>query len=48
MCECLEIIGVCFIVNMPSLENLDVPVFVVLLKKPNDLVFQTGLSGFDR
>jgi hypothetical protein len=36
MCECLEIIGVCFLVNMLSLEKLD------------DSVFQTGLSGFDR
>jgi hypothetical protein len=26
MCECLEIIGVCFLVNMLSLEKLDVPV----------------------
>jgi hypothetical protein len=36
MCECLQIIGVCFLVNMLSLE------------KPNDPVSQTGLSGFDR
>jgi hypothetical protein len=26
MCECLEIIGVCFLVNMLSLEKLDVPI----------------------
>jgi hypothetical protein len=26
MCECLEIIGVCFLVNMLSLEKLDVSV----------------------
>jgi hypothetical protein len=26
MCECLKIIGVCFLVNMLSLEKLDVPV----------------------
>jgi hypothetical protein len=48
MCECLEIIGVCFSVNMLSLEKPDVPVFVVLLIKPDDPIFQTGLSGFVR
>jgi hypothetical protein len=48
MCECLEIIDVCFLVNMLSLRKPDVPVFVVLLTKLDDLVFQTGLSGFDR
>jgi hypothetical protein len=26
MCECLEIIGVCFVVNMLSLKKSDVPV----------------------
>jgi hypothetical protein len=34
MCECLEIIGVCFLVNMLSLEKLDVP------------ILETGCSGF--
>jgi hypothetical protein len=34
MCECLKIIGVCFLVNMSSLEKLDVP------------VLETGCSGF--
>jgi hypothetical protein len=50
MCECLEIIGVCLLVNMSSLKKSDVPVpiFVVLLTKPNDSVSQTGLSGFDK
>jgi hypothetical protein len=49
MCECLKIIiDVCFLVNMSSLEKLDVPVFVVLLIKPNDPVSQTGLSGSSR
>jgi hypothetical protein len=54
-CECLEIIGVCFLVNMLSLEKLNVPiletgcsVFVVLLTKPDDPISQTGLSGFGR
>jgi hypothetical protein len=36
MCECIEINGVCFLVNMLSLKKLD------------DLVSQTGLSCFDR
>jgi hypothetical protein len=48
MCECLGIIGVCFLVNMLSLAKLDVLVFVVLLIKQDDLVSQTGLSDFDR
>jgi hypothetical protein len=48
MCECLEIIGVCFLVNMLSLEKLDVSVFVVLLTKSDDAISQTGLFGFDR
>jgi hypothetical protein len=48
MCECLEIIGVCFLVNMLSLEKPDVPVFVVLLTKSDDPVSQIGLSGFSR
>jgi hypothetical protein len=48
MCECLKIIGVCFLVNVLSLEKLDVLVFVVLLTKPDDPIFQTGLSDFDR
>jgi hypothetical protein len=26
MCECLEIIGVCFLINMLSLEKPDVPI----------------------
>jgi hypothetical protein len=34
MCECLEIIGVCFLVNILSLEKPDVP------------VLETGCSGF--
>jgi hypothetical protein len=34
MCECLKIIGVCFLVNMSSLKKLDV------------LVLETGCSGF--
>jgi hypothetical protein len=34
MCECLEIIGVCFLVNTLSLE------------KPDVLVLETGYSGF--
>jgi hypothetical protein len=34
MRECLEIIGVCFLVNMLSLE------------KPGVLVLETGCSGF--
>jgi hypothetical protein len=48
MCECLKIIGVCFLVNVLSLEKLDVLIFVVLLTKPDDPIFQTGLSDFDR
>jgi hypothetical protein len=48
MCECLNIIGVCFLANMLSLEKSDVPIFVALLTKSNDPVFQTGLSGFGR
>jgi hypothetical protein len=55
MCECLEIIGVCFLVNMLSLEKPDVPVletgcsgFCGLLTKLDDPVSQTGLSGFGR
>jgi hypothetical protein len=40
--------GVCFLVNMLSIEKPDVPVFVVLLTKSDDLVSQIGLSGFDR
>jgi hypothetical protein len=48
MCECLKIISVCFLVNVLSLEKLDVLVFVVLLTKPDDPIFQTGLSDFDR
>jgi hypothetical protein len=34
MCECLEIIGVCFLVNILSLEKLDV------------LVLEIGCSNF--
>jgi hypothetical protein len=34
MCECLKIIGVYFLVNMLTLEKLDVS------------VFETGCSGF--
>jgi hypothetical protein len=34
ICECLEIIGVCFIINMLS------------LKKPDVLVLETGCSSF--
>jgi hypothetical protein len=48
MCECLEIIGVCFLVNMLSLEKPDVLVFIVLLTKPDDPISQTGLSDFGR
>jgi hypothetical protein len=48
MCEYVEIIGVSFLVNMLSLEKPDVPVFVVLLTKPDDPVSQTGLSDFGR
>jgi hypothetical protein len=48
MCECFEIIGVCFLANMLSLKKPDALVFVVLLTKPDDLVFQTGLSDFGR
>jgi hypothetical protein len=48
MCECLEIIGVCFLVNMLSLKKPDVLIFVVLLTKPDDPVSQTGLFGFGR
>jgi hypothetical protein len=48
MCECLEFISVCFLLNMLSLEKKDVPVFVVLLTKLDDPVSQTGLSGFGR
>jgi hypothetical protein len=29
MCECLEIIGVCFLVNILSLEKPDVPVLEI-------------------
>jgi hypothetical protein len=36
LCECLEIIGVCFLINMLSLEKLDDP------------VSQIGLSSFGR
>jgi hypothetical protein len=48
MCECLEIIGVCFLVNMLSLEKSDVLVFVILLIKSDDPISQIGLSDFDR
>jgi hypothetical protein len=48
MCEYLKIIGVCFLVNMLSLEKPDVSVFMVLLIKPDDPVSQTGLFGFWR
>jgi hypothetical protein len=48
MCECLKIIGVYFLVKMLSLEKPDISVFVILLTKPDDLVSQTGLSGFGR
>jgi hypothetical protein len=34
MCECLKIIGVCFLVNMLSLE------------KPDILILETGCSDF--
>jgi hypothetical protein len=34
MCECLEIIGVCFFANMLSIEKLDVP------------ILETGFSVF--
>jgi hypothetical protein len=29
MYECLEIIGVCFLINMLSLEKLDVPILEI-------------------
>jgi hypothetical protein len=29
MCECLEIIGVCFLVNMLSLKKSDVPILEI-------------------
>jgi hypothetical protein len=48
MCECLEIIGVCLLVNILSLEKSDVLVFVALLTKSDDPVSQTGLSDFGR
>jgi hypothetical protein len=54
MCECLKIIGVCFLVNMLSLEKTDVPVLETVysgfcvLTKLDDPVSQTRLSGFDR
>jgi hypothetical protein len=48
MCECIEIIGVCFLVNILSLDNPDVPIFVVLLTKLDDPIFQIGLSSFGR
>jgi hypothetical protein len=48
MCECLEIIGVCFLVNILSLEKPDVPAFVILLTKLGDPISQIGLSDFDR
>jgi hypothetical protein len=48
MCECLKIIGVCFLANMLSLKKPDVLVFLVLLTKSDDSVFQTGLSDFGR
>jgi hypothetical protein len=48
MCECPEIIGVCFLVNMFSLEKSYVLVFVGLLTKLDDPVSQTGLPGFAR
>jgi hypothetical protein len=38
MCECLEINGVYFIINMLSLEKPDIPVFMVVLTKSDDLV----------
>jgi hypothetical protein len=34
MCECLEILGLCFLINMLSQEKLDV------------LVLESGCSGF--
>jgi hypothetical protein len=39
ICECLEIIGVYFLVNMLSLKKSDVSVFMALLTKLNDPVF---------
>jgi hypothetical protein len=29
MCECLKIISICFLVNMLSLEKMDVPVLEI-------------------
>jgi hypothetical protein len=43
MCECLKSIGVCFLINILSLEKPNVLVFMVLLTKPDDPVFQIGL-----
>jgi hypothetical protein len=42
MCECLEIIGVCSLVNMLSLEKLDVPVLEIGCSDFCDFVDKTG------
>jgi hypothetical protein len=46
MCECLEIIGVCFLVNMLSLEKLDVPVLENECFSFCGFADKTGSSGF--
>jgi hypothetical protein len=53
--ECLKCNDKCSLVNMLCLKNWTVrfykaivPVFMVLLTKPDDLVSQTELSSFDR
>jgi hypothetical protein len=38
ICECLKIISVCFLINMLSLQNPDVLIFVALLTKSDDPV----------
>jgi hypothetical protein len=38
ICECLKIISVCFLINMLSLQKLDVLIFVALLTKSDDPV----------
>jgi hypothetical protein len=46
MCECIEIIGVCFLVNMLSLEKLDAPVLETGYSSFCGFANKTECSGF--
>jgi hypothetical protein len=46
MCECLEIIDVCFLVNMLSLEKSDIPVLETACSGFCGFADKTGRSGF--